>query len=132
MSYQYYPTSVLQPRKLPCAKNLFNVHGDSSVNMNCDRFIPCRANNNWETNFATIPDASRGNPAGKKVRETGEGTRDSSVYNCLLRNELLRDNIEDVKSQCDDRQALTPVKNKNLFRYGSAVSVGFFTAYLFL
>lgn len=124
MQFENVIDGVLQQRKLPCARNLFSAtgYGDYSTNTNCDRFIPRRANNNWETNFAIIPD-TKSTPPGKKTRETGEGTRDSSVYNCLLRNELLMDNIEDIKSQCDERQILTPVKNKNLFKYGTPIKV---------
>lgn len=105
-------------------KNLFNVR--TPIRTACyDRFIPYRANNNWETSFATIPDPNKGTPTGKKTRESGENARDSSVYNILLRNELLGDNIEDVKSQCDERQALTPLKSQNLFKYGSPAKVSF-------
>lgn len=124
MQFEDVIDGVLQQRKLPCARNLFSAtsYGIHSANTNCDRFIPRRANNNWETNFATIPDA-KSTPTGKKTRESGEGTRDSSVYSCLLRNELLMDNIEDIKSQCDERQVLTPIKNKNLFKYGTPIKV---------
>lgn len=123
MSDQPFTNRILQQRKLPFVRNLFNVPSESGINMNYDRFIPCRVNNNWDTSFATLPDPSKVTPNGKKARESGEGTRDSSVYNCLLRNELLMDTIEDVKSHCDERQALTPVKNQNLFRYGTPVKV---------
>lgn len=126
MQFENVIDGILQQRKLPCARNLFSAtsYGNHSTNTNtnCDRFIPRRANNNWETNFATIPDA-KSTPTGKKARESGEGTRDSSVYSCLLRNELLVDNIEDIKSQCDERQVLTPIKNNNLFKYGTPTKV---------
>lgn len=123
MSYPDVNERVLQQRRLPLVRNLFGVAPSGAGRANYDRFIPCRANNNWETNFASIPELPRGTQTNKKARDSGENTRDSSVYNCLLRNELLMDNIEDVKSQCDDRQVLTPVRNKNLFRYGTAVMV---------
>lgn len=124
MSFENFVDGVLQQRKLPCARNLFSVAGyvDPTASTNCDRFIPRRANNNWETSFATIPDV-KSSPSSKKARESGEGTRDSSVYNCLLRNELLMDNIEDIKSHCEERQVLTPIKNKNLFKYGTPTKV---------
>ncbi|CAH1962720.1 unnamed protein product [Acanthoscelides obtectus] len=107
---------ILRQSKLPAARNLFNIDVPPR---SYDRFIPCRANNNWEVSFATIPDANKNNQTGKKARETGENTRDSSVYNILLRNELLGENIEDIKFQCDEKQALTPVSNRNLFKYGT-------------
>lgn len=125
MSYPDIDERVLRQRRLPLVRNLFGAAGGSDAGrVNYDRFIPCRANNNWETNFATIPELpSRGVQSNKKTRDSGENTRDSSVYNCLLRNELLMDDIEDVKTQCDERQALTPIRNKNLFKYGSAIKV---------
>lgn len=45
-----------------------------------DRMIPPRANARWQLNFDASP------------REQNE-----NVYSCLLRNELLGENIEDVK-----------------------------------
>lgn len=124
MSSTEFDRRILQQKKLPLVRNLFGVVANDTNRVNYDRFIPCRANNNWETNFATIPESPRGTPTNKKTRESGENTRDSSVYNCLLRNELLMDNIEDVKTQCDERQPLTPVRNKNLFKYGTPLKVG--------
>lgn len=109
---------IFRQSRLGVARNLFDVEVPHRI-ASYDRFIPCRANNTWETSFATIPDPNKGVQSGKKTRESGENTRDSSVYNILLRNELLGENIEDVKSQCDERQALTPVKSKNLFKYGT-------------
>lgn len=112
---------IFRETKLPVSRNLFDVRPTNVVNY--DRYIPSRANNNWETSFATIPDNNRGLQQGKKTRETGENTRDGSVYNIILRNEILGENNEDIKSQCDDRQALTPVKSRNLFKYGTPVKV---------
>ncbi|XP_056633434.1 fizzy-related protein homolog [Diorhabda carinulata] len=109
---------IFRQSKLAVARNLFDVEVPHRLG-SYDRFIPYRANNNWETTFATIPDPSKNIQTGKKARETGENVRDSSVYNILLRNELLGENIEDVKSQCDERQALTPVKSRKLFKYGT-------------
>lgn len=114
---------ILKQTKPQFVRNLFSAYGDSRTTVNYDRFIPSRINNNWQTNFATIPDPSRGAASGKKARESGESQRDTSAYNCLLRNELLGDNIEDTKTQCDERQALTPLKSKNLFKYGTPSKV---------
>jgi cell division cycle 20-like protein 1 (cofactor of APC complex) len=121
MSFESLDDRILRTVKLSVSKDLFGVRNyqEPRTQANCDRFIPCRAGNNWETSFATLPDTSKNSQMGKKTRETGENTRDGSVYNILLRNELFGENTEDVKSQCDERQVLTPVKNKNLFRYGT-------------
>lgn len=113
---------ILRPSKLSVVRDLFGT-GPSNKTVNYDRFIPCRANNNWQTDFATIPEGNRGTQIGKKARENGETSRDTTAYNCLLKNELLGETIEDVKSQCDERQAFTPVKNKNLFKYGTPTRV---------
>lgn len=112
---------VLQPIRLSVVRNLFKTptYGDSGVQVNYDRFIPTRANNTWHTSFANIPDPPRATTSGKKTRDSGESPRDTSAYTCLLRNELLGENIEDIKTQCDERQALTPLKSKNLFKYGT-------------
>lgn len=117
--------AVLQPTRLHVVRNLFKTEkfGEKGVVENFCRHIPIRANNNWEKGFAIIPDPTRGTTPGKKSRETGESPRDSSAYNCLLKNEVLGETIEDVKLQCDERQALTPIKSKNLFKYGTPSKV---------
>lgn len=119
-------SAILHQRKLKVSRNLFDTIRKSPSG-NYDRFIPCRADNNWEKCFATMPDPNKTPQSGKKTnRENGENSRDSSVYNTLLRNEILGEKIEDVKSQCEDRQALTPVKSRNLFRYGTPTKVSLF------
>lgn len=125
MSFDTIDERILRQSKPIFVRNLFP---SASRTSHYDRFIPQRANNNWETNFATIPDQNRNQtPNGKKTngnsRENGENTRDNSVYNILLRNEILGETIEDIKSQCDERQALTPVKSRNLFKYGTPSKV---------
>lgn len=151
---------ILQPAKLPVVRDLFGASSTAAAASRSrftspsgsyyDRFIPCRANNNWHTSFATLPDYGRANTGGaasgrKTSRDAasggatgtgGEQSRDTSAYCCLLKNELLGDTIDDVKQQqaCDgtgtagaggvtgDRHALTPVKNRGLFRYGTPKS----------
>lgn len=112
---------ILRQTKPSVVRNLFfaSSNKEPGTVVNYDRFIPLRANNNWITNYATIPDPPKTTQTNKKARESGESPRESSAYNCLLKNELLGENIEDVKTQCDDRQALTPVKGRNLFKYGA-------------
>ncbi|XP_018326079.1 fizzy-related protein homolog [Agrilus planipennis] len=112
---------VLQPKRLSIVRNLFRTNSfqEPGVVVNYDRYIPCRANNNWQTSFATIPDPPKATQSNKKARDTSESPRETSAYNCLLKNELLGETIEDVKTQCDERQALTPIKNTNLFKYGT-------------
>lgn len=86
-------------------------------NNSFDRFIPTRAGNNWQVSFSMISENSRSGLVTKKTRENGEGSRDGVVYSCLLKNEILGADIEDVKGQCDERRVLSPLSGKNLFRY---------------
>uniref|UniRef100_A0A182N696 Uncharacterized protein n=1 Tax=Anopheles dirus TaxID=7168 RepID=A0A182N696_9DIPT len=85
----------------PAARSLFQGESSSSH----DRFIPCRANNNWTTNFASISTKSNENSpqSTKKQRDCGENARDSLAYSCLLKNELLGTGIDDVKLVADDK-----------------------------
>lgn len=126
MSSLDFNSHILQPTRLPVRRNLFKEtkFGEPGTVETYCRHIPIRAHNTWGTSFAIIPDPVRGTTPGKKSRETGESPRDSSAYSCLLKNELLGENIEDVKLQCDDRQALTPIKSKNLFKYSTPLKVG--------
>uniref|UniRef100_A0A1Q3G3M5 Fizzy-related protein homolog n=1 Tax=Culex tarsalis TaxID=7177 RepID=A0A1Q3G3M5_CULTA len=103
----------------PVARSLFNT-GESSSSL--DRFIPCRANNNWQTNFASLSTKSNENSpqSSKKQRDCGETARDSVAYSCLLKNELLGTGIEDVKSVAEDKIGLLSNSNRpGLFKYQS-------------
>lgn len=82
-----------------------------------DRFIPARSDK-WETKYAMIAEGGS-SPALRKARETGEASRDGMAYSYLLRNEVLGSNIEDVKTQCDERRALSTREGSNLFHYQS-------------
>ncbi|XP_065082875.1 fizzy-related protein homolog [Ochlerotatus camptorhynchus] len=104
----------------PVARSLFNNSGESSSSL--DRFIPCRANNNWQTNFASLSTKSNENSpqSNKKQRDCGETARDSVAYGCLLKNELLGTGIEDVKSVAEDKIGLLSNSNRpGLFKYQS-------------
>ncbi|XP_021930487.1 fizzy-related protein homolog isoform X1 [Zootermopsis nevadensis] len=87
------------------------------MNNGGDRFIPSRAGNDWQTKFAMITESGRNGLTTKKARENGEGGRDGLAYSCLLKNELLGANIEDLKGQCDERRTFSPLEGSNLFRY---------------
>ncbi|KNC32259.1 hypothetical protein FF38_03702 [Lucilia cuprina] len=106
----------------PVARNLFNSFEAASTTSSLDRFIPCRANNNWQTNFASINKSNENSPqTSKKQRDCGETVRDSLAYSCLLKNELLGTAIEDVKAVSDERNenAYTPAAKRSLFKYQS-------------
>lgn len=84
--------------------------------------IPYRANNNWQTNFASITKSNESSPqANKKQRDVGESPRDSLAYSCLLKNELLGTAIDDVKTVTDDRNenSFMPSAKRGLFKYQS-------------
>ncbi|XP_047525798.1 fizzy-related protein homolog [Pieris napi] len=85
-----------------------------------DRFIPCRLDNNWQTSFQAIRRGTDNQPA-KKARSDGSGNenassgRDHLAYGCLLRNELLGAQIEELRgppAPCSDgnRAALGSVQ----------------------
>jgi len=91
-----------------------------------DRFIPSRAGNNWQVNFNMIQDKSQ--VSKKTGREAGEGAKDCSlsIYNSLLKNEILGAQIEDFKEGAEEgrRHAMVPLTpgsaeavNRNLFSY---------------
>lgn len=86
-------------------------------NNSFDRFIPTRFGNQWETTFAMISENNRNGIVQKKSRENGEGSRDGIAYSSLLKNELLGANIEDVKSQSEERGTGNILQGKNLFKY---------------
>ncbi|KAG6449846.1 fizzy-related protein homolog [Manduca sexta] len=67
-----------------------------------DRFVPCRNGNNWQTNYQAASRCTENQPA-KKARSEGgsdnaSGGRDQVAYNCLLQNELLGAQNEEVRS----------------------------------
>ncbi|XP_021934204.1 fizzy-related protein homolog isoform X2 [Zootermopsis nevadensis] len=47
----------------------------------------------------------------KEARENGGGGSGRLAYTCLLINELLGANIQDLRDQCDERRALIPGSN---------------------
>ncbi|XP_053669007.1 fizzy-related protein homolog [Anopheles marshallii] len=114
-----YEKRIIQCRSRTVRK-LFSLNESPTSN---DRFIPCRANNNWTTNFATISTKSNENSpqSSKKQRDCGENARDSVAYSCLIRNELLGTGIDDVKLVADDKNGgLHANSNRSgLFKYQS-------------
>ncbi|KAG5678035.1 hypothetical protein PVAND_007742 [Polypedilum vanderplanki] len=102
----------------PAARRLFATPESSSPS---DRFIPCRANNNWETNYSTLTKSSENSSQSKKQRECGESARDSLAYSCLLKNELLGATIQDIKNISDENKigCLSNSNNRGLFKYQS-------------
>lgn len=77
-----------------------------------------RGNNNWETNYSTLTKSNENSSqSSKKQRECGESARDSLAYSCLLKNELLGTNIEDIKNVSDDKMGYLSSSNRGLFKY---------------
>lgn len=95
-----------------------NYQSPTKTNKMSDRFIPTRNGNNWQTSFSMITENNRNGIVQKKNRENGESSRDGIAYSSLLKNELLGANIEDVKSQTDERNTWNNIlQGKNLFKY---------------
>ncbi|TDG39338.1 hypothetical protein AWZ03_014241 [Drosophila navojoa] len=106
----------------PVARNLFDNLESSTTPTSLDRFIPCRAHNNWQTSFASINKSNDNSPqTSKKQRDCGETARDSLAYSCLLKNELLGSAIDDVKTAGEERNenSYTPAAKRSLFKYQS-------------
>lgn len=51
----------------------------------------------------------------KKSKES-DGSKDGAAYTCLLKNELLGTEIDDVKAQTDNKKQTGPTETNNLFR----------------
>ncbi|XP_014668070.1 PREDICTED: fizzy-related protein homolog [Priapulus caudatus] len=85
-----------------------------------DRFIPARNGANWQIGLSLIQHQGNQSPnVVRKARENNtESNKEAQAYNCLLKNELLGANIEDLKDpQGDERRILSPKEIKNLFQY---------------
>ncbi|KAG7303906.1 Fizzy- protein [Plutella xylostella] len=97
-----------------------------------DRFIPCRLDNNWKTSFQAIRRGTENQPAKKPRGDGGGGEgagggRDHLAYDCLLRNELLKAQIEELRgppATCADggRAALGAVQLASQARAALAYS----------
>ena len=58
----------------------------------------------------------------KKTKEANTDVyKNGLAYQCLLKNELLGAEIEDINEyrQSDERKAFTPLVNRNVFRVGA-------------
>lgn len=90
-----------------------------------------RANNNWQTNYASITKTNENSSqTTKKQRDYSETARDSLAYSCLLKNELLGNGIEDVKTVADDRnENVSSSAKRGLFKYQSPTKQVIFILY---
>lgn len=110
-----------------------------------DRFIPARAGARWHIDFNLISEKSmekskdnnknneqtqtnntqqtspqqQTGQNNRKTRNVTENGKDSLMYQCLLRNELLGSEIDRIKDSYveDQRIAGSPSEKKNLFKY---------------
>lgn len=76
-------------------------------------------------NFANLPKSNENSPqSNKKQKECGESVRDSVAYVCLLKNELLGANIEDIKTVSEDKTGPVSANgNRGLFKYQSPTNL---------
>ena len=108
-SFHTFFLSMKQPVKTSPYKPIYS-----------DRYIPIREPTYWDIQFnknkdpvldpRLIPD--------KKKKETEEGNKKCIAYQCLLKNELLGEGIEDINEyrQSEDRKVFSPIINRNIFR----------------
>jgi len=97
-------TSPLQPER----------HGD--------RFIPHRTPSRWRINFDLGQERNFGRDKVKKAKDEQPNANqqsDNSVYQCLLKNELLGHEIDRVKDhfKVDKQIAGSPAKKEGMFKY---------------
>ncbi|XP_057299769.1 fizzy-related protein homolog [Hydractinia symbiolongicarpus] len=85
-----------------------------------DRFIPSRAIVNLSRGFLSTPPQENSEPsqtANTKEQTPSTENKESLLYTSLLRNELLRDDIESLSENCDERHPLsTPKHVRSLFK----------------
>lgn len=82
-----------------------------------DRFIPSRAGSNWQISYNMIQDQKKSQTPTKKAREaTTDNNKDGIAYSCLLKNELLGAGIEDLKEHSVDRQTVSSLECRNMYR----------------
>lgn len=85
-----------------------------------DRFIPSRAVVNLSRGFLSTPPQENIEPtcsSNSKEQTPNAENKESLLYSSLLRNELLRDEIETLSDPSDERQPLaTPKHIRSLFR----------------
>lgn len=92
------PLMELSTMEMSPTVQLYSPTPPSQRMSNCmDRFVPSRSNSKWQTNFSMIGENSRSARRLFRKSINNEPTRDQSAYSCLLRNELLGDQIEDVQ-----------------------------------
>ena len=70
-------------------------------------------------NHSHSQDATKSQSSVKKQKEAStDVSKNGLAYQCLLKNELLGAEIEDINEyrQSDERKAFTPLVNRNVFR----------------
>lgn len=84
-----------------------------------DRFIPIRESDNWDVRYNMIKDETKTTPVKKQKEATTDVHKNGLAYQCLLKNELLGAEIEDINEyrNLEERRAFTPLINRNVFRY---------------
>jgi cell division cycle 20-like protein 1 (cofactor of APC complex) len=82
--------------------------------VSADRFIPSRAVVNLTRGFLSTPPQENSEPVSNSTSKepcSNTENKESLLYTSLLRNELLREEIETLSEPCEDRQPLsTPVR----------------------
>lgn len=85
-----------------------------------DRFIPSRTSPAWHLNFNLVQENSEPMKNGGVTRDASVDSKEGMAYQCLLRNELLGAEIEDLKDvPQEERRALFSNSNHvhSIFQY---------------
>lgn len=128
-TYQPLPsTSSLSPRSSSFNSKILSLHSPIKLSPHkhtpeySDRFIPLREPDNWNLRLNMLNNDS--NSPTKTLKDLNSTTCPSDLfknglaYQCLLKNELLGADIEDINEykQLEERKILTPLVNRNVFR----------------
>ncbi|KAL5269841.1 hypothetical protein ACHWQZ_G003343 [Mnemiopsis leidyi] len=91
-------------------RSLAGGTGSPSKEKSCDRFIPTRNGAKWENSFSLTPETQS---------ENGDEGREQHTYRCLLQNELLGADIDDIRLSSEDGSLQRTPHKRRLFHYQS-------------
>eukprot|EP00111_Clytia_hemisphaerica_P010176 TCONS_00029738-protein len=102
-------------------RQLLSSPSRSKQDNSIDRFIPSRVVVNLSKGFLSSPlqeNSDPSAPSNSKEQTSNTENKESQLYSSLLRNELLRDEIDSLTEVNDDRQPLSTPKHikRNLFK----------------
>uniref|UniRef100_A0A1B6C9U6 Fizzy-related protein homolog n=1 Tax=Clastoptera arizonana TaxID=38151 RepID=A0A1B6C9U6_9HEMI len=94
----------------------------TEIRLTADRYIPSRCGNNWQTDYFNTPEKiNEYKISAKKIKDCDASPGNENLaYDCILRNEILGENIDKVTCFGKDYRMATP-ENKQLFKFSSPI-----------